>query len=726
MGVASAADGSGTPSVSSIPNDLPGNSRAAFSPVDIGAYAATPCSGIFPQLTLSPAGDSLQLCPGVPATLTATVTGGTFTSLQWQKNLVDSAGATSATLTVSSPGAYRIVGTTACGKVASGIIHVTGTALQPSVTIISSTDSICQGTSIVFTALPVNCGLSPVYQWKVNNVNAGSNYPVFTTSSLSNNDVVKVTVTTNICATPTMITSNSKTIYVTPAAPPTISITANTSAICIGNPVNFVFTAAVTNAGTTPVYQWKVNNINAGTNSATFSPASLNNGDQVKCVLSVNTLCAVNQTLTSNSITVSVTAAAPAAVSISANNPTSCAGTPLTFTAIPVNGGTPSYQWQVNGVNAGTNSPVFTSSSLVNNDAVKVTMTSSLACAIPATATSNIITTIINATPVANAGPDVSICVGSNTVLQGSGGNMYSWSPVTGLSNPFIANPVATPANTTVYTLTVTNGTCTSTDAVLVTVSAPTIPAVTIAPSSSSVCSGGTITFTGTVQNGGNNPTYQWKVNGINVGSNTPVYTSNAWQNNDQVTLTVNVTSGCSTIPTATSLPATITVATLADPIVVLTANVLTVTNPASGAVYTWQVKTGSVWADIVPAATGISYTSTAAGDYRVKATKGPCTKFSASQTTSLISGIEDPELIYLRVFPNPSRRVVTVDRIALIQHWQTLTIESPAGQTLIAPMDVRNRTSVSVDIRKLPVGFYFIKMFREDGKIWLMKFIKE
>ena len=49
------------------------------------------------------------------------------------------------------------------------------------------------------------------------------------------------------------------------------------------------------------------------------------------------------------------------------------------------------------------------------------------------------------------------ICEGSSTQLQASGGISYQWTPGTGLSNPAIANPVATPAATTTYTVTARN-----------------------------------------------------------------------------------------------------------------------------------------------------------------------------------------------------------------------------------------------------------------------------
>lgn len=68
----------------------------------------------------------------------------------------------------------------------------------------------------------------------------------------------------------------------------------------------------------------------------------------------------------------------------------------------------------------------------------------------------------------ANAGQDKTITNGESITLQGLGGSTYSWSPSTGLSNPNIWNPVATPNETTTYTLTVTGNGCTDTDMVTI------------------------------------------------------------------------------------------------------------------------------------------------------------------------------------------------------------------------------------------------------------------
>jgi gliding motility-associated-like protein len=53
----------------------------------------------------------------------------------------------------------------------------------------------------------------------------------------------------------------------------------------------------------------------------------------------------------------------------------------------------------------------------------------------------------------ANPGPDTTVCTGSEYILNGQGGTTVSWSPVSGLSNPNIPNPVATIDSTITYTL---------------------------------------------------------------------------------------------------------------------------------------------------------------------------------------------------------------------------------------------------------------------------------
>lgn len=89
------------------------------------------------------------------------------------------------------------------------------------------------------------------------------------------------------------------------------------------------------------------------------------------------------------------------------------------------------------------------------------------------------VTVTISPYPVANAGQDVTICQGTSTVLNGSGGISYTWSPSTGLGQTDVAAPVASPDVTTTYTLTASNNGCEGTATVTVTVDpAPGAPSV--------------------------------------------------------------------------------------------------------------------------------------------------------------------------------------------------------------------------------------------------------
>lgn len=71
----------------------------------------------------------------------------------------------------------------------------------------------------------------------------------------------------------------------------------------------------------------------------------------------------------------------------------------------------------------------------------------------------------------------VSICEGSSTQLAVSSiASQFFWSPAIGLSNANIANPVASPATTTQYTVTATLGTCQLTGTVILIVNSAPIP----------------------------------------------------------------------------------------------------------------------------------------------------------------------------------------------------------------------------------------------------------
>ncbi len=329
--------------------------------------------------------------------------------------------------------------------------------LPVSISISPSDNPVCSGTTVTYTASPINGGLNPAFQWFVNGINAGPNSPTFTYTP-ADNDVVICVLTSSItgCIVNNPATSNTITMTVNPDLPVSITISPSGNPVCSGTTVTY--TANQINGGATPSYQWNVNSVNVGTNNPVYSYIP-NNGDIVTCILTSDATCTTGNPATSNAITMTVNPNLPVSISITASSNPFCQGSSVTFTATPTNGGaTPVYQWQVNSVNAGSGASTYTYNS-AGGDIVTCILTSSQSCTTGNPATSNSITMVVN-------------------------------------SN---------------------------------------LPAgVTIAASSNPFCPGSSVTFTATSVNGGMTPAYQWKVNGVNAGANSPTFTYNP-ANNDSV-----------------------------------------------------------------------------------------------------------------------------------------------------------------------------------------------
>ncbi len=260
----------------------------------------------------------------------------------------------------------------------------------------------CNGNPATFSVVASGFGLT--YQWQQNtgsgftNLANGGIYSGVTTSTLNisavttgmNGYLYRCIVTSTTCGGST--TSSNATLTVNAAAGASITISASPSNnICAGTSVTF--TATITNGGATPAYQWQLNGTNVGTNSPTYINSTLNNGDVVMCILTSSASC-VPGPVNSNNITMTVNPIVPVSVSIAAApSGTICFGTNVSFTATPVNGGvSPTYQWKLNGLNVGTNSPSYSNSTLLNGDIISCELTSSETCITGSPATSNAIT----------------------------------------------------------------------------------------------------------------------------------------------------------------------------------------------------------------------------------------------------------------------------------------------------------------------------------------------
>lgn len=289
----------------------------------------------------------------------------------------------------------------------------------------------------------------------------------------------------SVCDT---VYSNTVTVSVVSTLTPAVSlaITNGSQAICTGSSVTF--TATPTNGGTTPNYTFRINGTPVQNSTLnTFTSSSLANGNVVDVSMTSNATCAVPTSVSSNSFTMSVGNLFIPAVAIASNlGTTICSGANVTFTPTPTNGGgSPTYEWFLNTVSQGV-SPTFVSNSLNNGDVIEAVMTSSLTCATPTTASSNILT---------------------------------------------------------------------------ITVTPSVVPTIVISSTQTTLCTSG-ISFTSVISNGGSNPGYQWKRNGVNIlGATNATYTATNLLNGDLITceLTSNATCAIPAVLTSNSIVVNLT-----------------------------------------------------------------------------------------------------------------------------------------------------------------------
>lgn len=137
-------------------------------------------------------------------------------------------------------------------------------------------ETICAGTSVTFTATPTKGGATPAYQWKVNGTDSGTNSETYTSTTLADNDVISVEMTSNAtCATGSPATSNGVTIAIPlPVGPIIFNMGATSTRYQVAGKVTYTATA-INNTGIT--YSLDAasllggNNIDASKGEVTYS-----------------------------------------------------------------------------------------------------------------------------------------------------------------------------------------------------------------------------------------------------------------------------------------------------------------------------------------------------------------------------------------------------------------------------------------------------------------------
>lgn len=178
---------------------------------------------------------------------------------------------------------------------------------------------------------------------------------------------------------------------------------------------------------------------------------------------------------------------------------------------------------------------------------------------------------------------------------------------------------------------------------------APANPTAQVSISSNAtfpVCQGTSVTFTATPTNGGTTPTYQWRRNNTNVGTNSPTWTTTTLNFGDVITcrMTSSISGALNNPATSNAITTNILTAP-ATPVVTATgpttycsgANACSLSTPAvSGLSYQWIRSTSTV----ISGATTTTYVPnlTTSNTYKVRATNSVgCSKTSATTSITVL-----------------------------------------------------------------------------------------
>jgi gliding motility-associated-like protein len=372
--------------------------------------------------------------------------------------------------------------------------------------------------SIIVGSDPTGGNGTYTYQWQSSTDNiifadiSGATTRDYDPSAINASTYYRRTVVSGVCLTPSI--SNVINIQIQPALSANVITAPAAASFCISGNPGIISGNIPAGGNSTYTYQWQnsadgINFTNiTGATAKDYDPPVINATTYYQR-LTTSGICSTP--LSSNIISIQILAAlANNTITAPAITHFCTAGDPANINGNTPTGGNGSYTYQWQSSTDGVTFADIPGATVVNYDPPIISATTwyrrtviSNACTVPLN--SNVIVMIKDAMPVANAGSDATICVGSSTVLAASGGTVYQWSPATGLSNANTANPTASPTVTTTYTVTVSNITCSTTASVTVNViQKPTADA----GSDQKILKGQTARLNGAVT--GNNVQYHW------------------------------------------------------------------------------------------------------------------------------------------------------------------------------------------------------------------------
>ena len=335
-------------------------------------------------------------------------------------------------------------------------------------------------------------------------------------------ETVIIDVQTSVCGTDTIL------IYINDVSPVTVEAFGDT-AFCGGTAM--LWASAQGGAGS-HTYSWS--------NGMTTDTIFVSPNTTTTYTVTSNDFCASTVPEPSDQVTVTID---PTPVADAGPDIPYCAGDPVTLSG----SGGADYNWfEIPSMTNVGNTASATLNPVGDVDYMMVAWFGSCSD------TDYVSITELPASPASAVG-DTSVCEGQSAQLDvvGGAGSTFSWSPAAGLNNTAIQNPIASPANSTTYTVTVTSSSgCIKTDTVQVLIN----PTPQVAFSVNDVCLNEISSFQNLSSiSSGSIQSYAWDFGDANSSSNlSPTYVYPAAQSYSVELLAVSA-QGCADSLTQTT-----------------------------------------------------------------------------------------------------------------------------------------------------------------------------
>ncbi len=386
-------------------------------------------------------------------------------------------GRTSDTLDNIVPGTYTCTITDANSCITTVTVTVIGPTSPLSVSIGSSINVQCNGTNKGAANVNVTGGTTPYsYNWTPAGGGGSTATNLFAgayTCTVTDNNGCSGTATVNITQPPAVTVNNDNTI------------------IC---PLGTATLTATGGGGVSPyTYSWSTGQTNTSiiVSPPTSTTYTVTVTDKNGCAGQMPDIVSIDPPLTE--------------IGVSASSLTVCAGQSVNLSDNISGGfGTINYAWS----NGGTGSSITVNPS----SSTTYSVTATDACGTSSGAVGNVSINVISF-------PSFSVCCDStitagqsvNLLVTPSSGYTYSWTPSAGLNCNTCPNPIATPSVNTTYTVTISNGPCSTMDTVAI-----------------DIGTGKLFFYNGITPNGdGHNDT--WVIDNIELYSNNSVTIFNRW-----------------------------------------------------------------------------------------------------------------------------------------------------------------------------------------------------